>query len=335
MITKHNHLSALCAIAFLLFTYSSFAQEESLFDYLTSPDLLEITIESDFDSITLDKYMKDYQEATFQVKGKEEVWDIRLKTRGKFRRRLCQFPPLKLEFSKKDLKALGLASYDDLKLVTHCADMIEMQDYVLKEALIYELYQALTPASFRHQLVKVTYVNTGKRKYKIKKIGLLIEDEDNLASRVDGTLVDEFGINWEDLDMLSAELVASFQYLIGNTDWSIPMQRNIKFIQPADGGKMIMIPYDFDMTAIVNPVYGVPNPDLPIETLAQRYYLGTVTPSKQTIDFLKSKRESLKQICEDFTYLPKSSRKKIIKYIDTFFEELETDMAFEFQEDKE
>ncbi|NJL77225.1 MAG: hypothetical protein HC892_21600 [Saprospiraceae bacterium] len=302
--------------------------QKSIFDYLSGDQLVEITLKANFDSITLDKFSEDYLEATLQRKGDPKIWELKIKTRGKFRRRICQFPPLKLEFSKKDLETMGLVKFDDLKLVTHCLDDILAQEYVLREYLAYKMYQTLTPYSFRVQLAKITYVNTGRRGFQLKRYGLLIEDEDDLAHRIGGKPQDVFGLSWDKIHPSSAETLAAFQYIVGNTDWDIGMQRNIAFIQSAADNSIISVPYDFDMSGLVNPVYGIPNPDFPIKTLKERYYQGGSRPSAELTNSILSQKENWIALCRNFKLLSSTTRREMENFLVSFFVELEAGVAF-------
>jgi hypothetical protein len=313
-------------ISLAISTYS--CAQKSIFDYFSSTELVDVTINANFDSITLGKYSEEYLNGTMQMKKDTKIWNIKIKTRGKFRRRICQFPPLKLEFSKKDLEAVGLAKFDDLKLVTHCLDDIVAQEYVLREYLAYKMYQTLTPNSFRVQLVRVNYVNNGKRNYQIKRYGLLIEDEDNLAERIGGKAKDEFGITWDKLNTPTAETLAAFQYIIGNTDWDVLMHRNVVFIETQNDTTLIPVPYDFDMSGLVNPVYGMPNPDLPIKTLQERFYQGTTLPSGDIKQAILAQKENWIVMCKSFKLLSGETRSEILSFLKVFFEDLEKEKAF-------
>ncbi|MEL6717917.1 MAG: hypothetical protein AAFP82_04315 [Bacteroidota bacterium] len=319
--------------AALVFVNASiiFAQEvPSIFDYLSSSEekVIDITIKANFDSIIAKKYTTYYHDATLELKEKEETWNIKLRTRGRYRRRICDFPPIKLEFSKKDLVAKGLSKVDDLKLVTHCSSDVTSDSYVLREAMAYGLYNILTPNSFRHQVVRLTYINTGKRRYKIKRYGIIIEDEKAVAQRLGGMPIDTFGLAWENIQTPSIELAACYQYMIGNTDWDIPMQRNLKFVQKEGSEEFIAVPYDFDMSGLVNPTYGIPNPDLPISTLQERYYLGLMKPSEETIAILASKKDALLKYCKDYKLLNGTHRSEVTLFIKSFYKALEEGTAF-------
>ena len=106
---------------------------------------------------------------------------LSLVVRGNFRRNAnnCDFPPLYLDFAKKKTKGTLFAKQNKLKLVTHC----QAEDYVVREYMIYKLYNQLTPLSFRARLAKVSYVDSLRKRATETRWGFLIEDEDDVAKR--------------------------------------------------------------------------------------------------------------------------------------------------------
>ena len=89
--------------------------------------------------------------------GAVQTWNIKVNLRGKFRRTRCEnLAPLKLNFKKSELKAAGLAKFDDMKLVTHCmSSKSDAKALLQKEYLAYRLYNELTENSYRVQLLKI------------------------------------------------------------------------------------------------------------------------------------------------------------------------------------
>ena len=66
---------------------------------------------------------------------------------------------------------------------------------------------------------------------------------------------------------------ALFQFMIGNTDFSVAYQHNGKLLYNSEK-KFIPLPYDFDMTGWVSPSYGFGNPTLNLSSLTERQYRG-------------------------------------------------------------
>lgn len=90
--------------------------------------------------------------------------------------------------------------------------------------------------------------NTG---FKLKAI--LLEDIDHLAKRFNGNEYDKI-IHPMRIDTLNSIRNAFFQYMIGNNDYSVVYGHNHKTIYVDK--KFLIIPYDFDLSGLVNAEYG-------------------------------------------------------------------------------
>ncbi len=65
-----------------------------------------------------------------------------------------------LNFKKQDSVGGEFSKIDKIKLVTHCSAGGE--EYLLKEFLIYKMYNVLTEYGFKVRLLRVNYINTFK-----------------------------------------------------------------------------------------------------------------------------------------------------------------------------
>ncbi|MDZ7645945.1 MAG: hypothetical protein U5K54_01500 [Cytophagales bacterium] len=70
----------------------------------------------------------------------------------------------------------------------------------------------------------------GKEKDSEPLFGLLIEDEEKMAQRNDMVAVDRTMVRPEQTQSKEFLSMAVFEYLIGNTDWSVQYRQNIKLI---------------------------------------------------------------------------------------------------------
>lgn len=221
-------------------------------------EMLELSIVANFNNITEDVYGPSedhkgkliYHDSTDQrIKVK-----IELETRGNFRRNPenCDFPPLEIDFDG-DYKNTVLRNQNRLKLVTHCRDTLEAaNENVVKEYLVYKIYNIITPFSFGVRLCKINYRQRwGFNNY--EHLGFLIEDNDMVAERFGGKELDE-DVDYMPLDSLNLAKMSVFQYLIGNTDWSVDPLQNMEIIK-VPGKNSVAVPYDFDLSAFVNTVY--------------------------------------------------------------------------------
>jgi hypothetical protein len=68
--------------------------------------------------------------------------------------------------------------------------------------------------------------------------------------------------------------MAVFQYLIGNTDWSVPFQHNIKLLAPDSNTIPSVVPYDFDHAGIVEAPYAYPAEELQLKSVRDRRFRG-------------------------------------------------------------
>ena len=311
-------------------------QEESLFDYLSkSGQLIELTIKTDMDEMINNRRRADYQPAALlytDAQGEEIEWEIGVVPRGNYRRRICDFPPIRLNFSRSELAQSKLnPEFDKLKMVTHCLDEKEDEDFVLKEYLAYKLYNQLTPNSYRVQLVRATYLDTEGKYRKIRRFAILIEETDELAHRLGGAECETMGQPADSIAIAEENLMAVFQYMLGNEDWSIIMLRNVKLIRPNDGGRLIPVPYDFDFSGFVNTPYAVANSQLGLSHVKQRIFLGNAAEKEQlreTLAHFRRHRNHLRSIIDDFKWLNFSVRTNAIEYIDSFYD-MERDLMKE------
>lgn len=301
---------------------------ESIFSRLSrSGQLIELTLRTDMDELINNRRREEYQPAELYVtekKGVETQWEVEAVPRGNYRRRICTFPPLRLNFAKSQLEERGLnPEYDKMKVVTHCLEGKEGKDCVLKEYLAYKLYNQLNPKSYRVQLARITYLDTKGKYKKIKNYSILIEETDELAHRLGG--VEFEGLNQPPESFATAEenLLSVFQYMIGNDDWDFVMLRNVKLIRPDDGGGLIPVPYDFDFSGLVNAPYAVPNAKYGLSNVRQRVFMGHAAEEEQlqkTLEHFRRYHLHLRTIIKNFRLLSLAERTKAIKYIDSFYE---------------
>ncbi|WP_020535793.1 hypothetical protein [Lewinella cohaerens] len=325
----------LIAIALLLSVQTVQAQLSpgtSIFDLLTGEEIKEVTLRTDLVNLLSSTDQEaSYQPATFSFtsgQGGAQTWDLKVKARGKFRRQVCDFPPLKLNFSKTALFNRGLADHDKLKLVTHCTDDKNVgNEKVMQEYLAYKLYQELNPYSYRVQLVSIQYIDDSGRLNGFRRLGFLIESTSELEARLNGEECEDCTYQpVTAFDTKASGMHAMFQYLIGNSDYSVPVMRNIKLIRRSVDGKLVPVGYDFDFAGFVDAPYAIPANHLGQITIRQRIYLGTLADDEEMQEILEvflRKKEQLLKIIQDFRPLPSSKRFELKEYLLTFYDQIE------------
>lgn len=305
------------------------AQNPTLFDQFGHTELLKLELEFSLDTMYAKVDTNEEYPAIFRYQDAHGNWvelPSEVRARGRYRRRVCDFPPLRIDFSKSDLRARGLAEHDDMKLVTHCQTGKKGKEAVLREYLAYKMYQELSDHALRAQLVEVTYKDTESNQ-ELVKYGILLEDIDELADRQESVECDEcFGLSTVDFQQENLRTHAMFQYMIGNVDWSIPMSRNLKILKPVDGGLNTVVPYDFDFSGIVNVGYAVPARDIGQEKVGERVYLGaelTNSELQSTVELFKAKQGDFEAMISDFDLLSRSDRREMLEYLQSFYTALD------------
>jgi hypothetical protein len=311
-------------IVFLVLPQFGFSQNRQLFE---QEEVLELTLKGDVSGLLKNtKGEALYFDFTLvQSAGSELAQNIplRIKTRGHFRREmnLCTYPPLLLNFSKNDTQNTIFSGQNKLKLVMPC----QGERYVLREYFAYKLYNLLTPLSFRVRLVRVKLEDqSGKAKTSDSFLGFLIEDEELLAERNHMTAVDKDLVSPKSIVQDDFFRMAVFQYLIGNTDWSIQYRQNIKLIASAESARPIAVPYDFDHAGIVRAPYANPAPELKLASVTDRRYRGYCVEEmeifKNTFSEFIEKKEQFYSLYSKSELLDEKYIKSTSKFLDAFFE---------------
>lgn len=255
--------------------------------------------------------------------GNTGALDVKLRTRGNFRRqrRVCRFPPIRLNVRKGEVTGTLFANQDRLKLVTHCqTDREEYEQYTLEEYLIYRAYNLLTPFSLQVRLAHVTYVDTA-RADSVVKFGFLIEDEEEFAARFQSEILDLEGVHPSDIDPDGMALIDVFEYFIGNTDWGVVALHNIVLVQ--NNFLYFAVPYDFDLAGVISTPYARPDGNLPIRRVRDRLYRGYCRSAEElqfTLDLFMENREAIVQLYESFPYLTEERRQRALEYYEEFYE---------------
>jgi len=318
---------SLFLFVFLVISYApSFAKPTpSMFNLMSHTEVLDLTIETNWEAFDSDRRKGTEYPAAIHFKdqyGQSNDWLLKVSIRGNFRRMECPtIPPLKLNFKKKELAAAGLAKFDDYKLVTHCVkNPVSAKELVLKEFLVYKLYNSLTENSFRVQLLNITFKDTKTGKI-IQQSGFLIEDTAELRNRIGAEKVKQkYNLPIADFQQDKLRQLAIFQYAIGNTDWRLNSGRNLKFVQKE--GAILAIPYDFDFSIFVDAPYSTIDSNIGAKSKYDRIYLGCeeVLPNlNPALGQFKEQQPQLLQIIADFKLLKEKTRKRLQNYLNRYF----------------
>jgi hypothetical protein len=257
--------------------------------------------------------------------------DVRLRARGNFRRNTCYWPPVKVKIKKSAAAGTIFEGNKSLKLVLPCMMESDKNDNIMKEYMAYKLYEQISPYHFNARRVDIDFTEIKGRKEKSHQIkGFLIEDDDIVAKRFEGKVVDRF-IHPLAMDAETSVQNAFFNFLIGNTDISVAYQHNAKLLYV--GKRLIPLSYDFDMTGFVNPSYATVNETLGIKSVRDRKYRGFKRDGKiiETVRQLYiSKKNNLMSILESHASQFDSEReyKETYKFLNSFYEIIEDDKDY-------
>ena len=150
-----------------------------------------------------------------------------------------------------------------------------------------------------------------------------------LARRIDGERVRQPAVSLKSLNDQQEALVYVFQYLIGNTDWSLVSAENSD--ECCHNGKLIKkdqellyVPYDFDLSGLVNARYALPDPSLHIKKVTRRLYRGFCIEEptlRSAIRTVRSHETDFKRVIDNLPDISMSELKNMHRFLDRFFKE--------------
>ncbi len=253
----------------------------------------------------------------------QRVVPVRARTRGIWRLKNCDFPPVRLNFANKEVKGSVWHDLDEPKLVSYCKGAPSYEQYVLQEYQLYRIYRLLTPASHQVRLLRMTYADSATGKVETTKYAFVIEDPAHLASRLGGKVLKAQGATPDDLDPQVATISYLFQYMIGNTDFSVSGLHNAELVAMPTGTNL-PIAYDFDYSGAVDASYAAPDPSLPISSVRQRLYRGfcqqnSLVPG--TVQLFQQKKVEIYALYSDAIGALMNPRtvKSTLSYFDDFY----------------
>jgi hypothetical protein len=254
-----------------------------------------------------------------------------IKTRGHFRklRENCVYPPLSIHFPKSDTLSSSLFKKQiKIKLVMPC----QGDEFVVMEWLTYKIYNLITPKSFRARLVSVKMEDIKNKKTTTPFYGILLEDELKMAKR-NGSIVVTKKTQPEQTETEAFLKMALFQYLIGNTDWSVQYLQNIKLLAPDSTKLPIAVPYDFDHSGLVNAPYAKPFELLEMNTVRERRYRGycirEMSEFASAISLFNGLKEDIYRIISDCKLLDAKYKKSTLRYFDEFYTTINNQVSFQ------
>ena len=255
--------------------------------------------------------------------GKVVTIPARIKTRGIWRLKNCEYPPIRLNFKSEDTKHTAFHGLDQPKLVNYCRDDDTYEQYLLQEFQLYRIYRLLTPASHAARLLKLTYADSGNPKTLATRYAFIEEEPATLAARNRGKMMKIKGATPENLEPFTDAIVGFFSYMIGNTDWSISGLHNAEIIGK-ENGDFLPVVYDFDFSGAVNARYATVDPKLSVRRVRDRLYRGYCVDDEQypkVVALFNAKKDSIYALYRDpiGQLLKPDIVNETLKYYDEFY----------------
>jgi hypothetical protein len=304
--------------------------------------MLDVRLSAPFEQLMQERSDEDELAGTFIMTTGEDArieFDVDIRTRGNFRRKsnICRFAPLRINFRKSQVQGTLFTGQDKLKLVTHCNDSsYSYQQAVIKEYLAYRILNLLTDFSYRVRLLRITYVFADDDNEEAIGYAFFIENDDRMGKRIGLQQQKVSAVELGSLQPDYTNLTSVFQYLIGNLDFSP--------LQGAEGedcchnhavfgdkhGTFWSIPYDFDMSGLVNAKYNAPNVRLGQLTTRQRIYRGRCVNNDKlpaTLQLFLQRRSAIESVLAGQPELDGGTLRSLNSYIKSFYKKIDDDQA--------
>lgn len=254
--------------------------------------------------------------------------DIFIEARGVSRKTICSFPPIKLKLKKTSFDDPYFDQIKNQKLVTHCKNSKGFDQYLLKEYLVYKLYNILSERSFKVRLMKINYIDSENKVKPFTRYAFLIEDKKIMAKRNNSTLLKQETLGMMHISKTDMMQLSLFQFMIGNVDWSITGRHNINLIKNDDLSQSspYAVPYDFDYGGFVNTPYAVNVLNPEISSVKTRMFVGVCYSRTEYQELIKkfiAKKSDMYAIINNFELLDTISKVEIVSFVDEFYEMVE------------
>ena len=299
-----------------------------------STEPVVFTLSADFKTLNKDRSQESTKRYPGELRvpgegGKEVMIPVQLSARGHLRRmaRTCDFVPLRIEFPNDGRAGTVFARQEALKLVVQCVKGGNYEQFILKEYLAYRLHNLITPhRSFRTRLARVNYVDKATGQPAGMRHAMFLEDDGDVAKRMEGRIVKLPRIEFKDVDSDSLMPMMLHNYLIGNTDFSIYALHNVVLVQRPDKS-LHPVAYDFDISGLVHPPYAAPMPELMLTSVRDRLYRGPCRRPEQVDPYIANfvaKKDQVLGMPAAIPGLDKNSLKDVKDYLDDFYSSIKT-----------
>lgn len=290
---------------------------------------LTLTLRFSVKELQKTKWKETYlpAEMTCHVRENFQVThNVRIKARGEIRKSICIAPMFVVNIRHAGIEAEDLTDVIKLKVVHRCKSSNTYRSYVLREYLVYQIWNLLSPYSFNTRLVRLKIIDTGRKNKESENWAFIIEPETMMAERNNSMPIKSDRLSLKTVNKEWIDKAAFFSYMVGQADYSVTGRHNMKILTFKEYGPtgFITVPYDFDYCGLVNAEYAEPGPNLGIESVRERHYLGACRSEEvyqETMAWLESYRDEIKDLILSFEYMEESDRQDMVDYIESYYEQ--------------
>lgn len=298
-------------------------------DLFSEEEPLQLILKFDVRELQRTRHQDVYHDAELtQVESEESqvTNSVQVRAGGTLRREFCNLPPLMLHMGPASDEADSPGDEVTMRMVVRCKNAAMYEPYVLREYLAYKIYNIITPISYRVRLVRLTIIDTGKDNEMTEEWAFLQEPDELMTRRLNCMIITNQTFAMRVLNPEAMNRLSMFQYMIGNTDYAVTGQYNLKILALKEYGPtgFLPIPYDFDYSGLVNADYAVPGEELGIASVRERYYLGPCRPDtvyNETFQELAHFYDKIMGCINDFEYLEDKVKDDMAGYLESYFKE--------------
>ena len=259
---------------------------------------------------------------------REQRVEVGLRIRGRWEADTtdCTLPSLFLMFEPEASAGTVFEGQAALPLTTHCRAGANYEQYLLTEYVAHRIYNLLAEKSLQVRLAHVTYHDASGRSEPVRRYGFFTEHFQSLADRFAAEVWSPEGnFDYESADTSEQVVVSLFQYMIGNTDWSLIAGHNIMYLRGSDW--VTPVPFDLDYSGLVNARYAGPPAGLGLNSVRQRLYRGICRPDTDwpgIFAHFTRRRPDILQLISDTPGFDRTYSRRAMRYLESFFEIIES-----------
>lgn len=334
-ITRLAAIRFFSVVLFVCFLYGAMAQKNDsesraslkAYDFFDGDSSLYCALQFDIKKFKKGKSKDKYTQANFWIYEADSItqYQVKIKARGVSRKSYCLFPPIKMKFGDESFSDPYFNAINNQKIVTHCKPGNEYEQNLLKEYLVYKVYNLITSFSYRTRLLKVTYLDDKGKMKPIEKFAFVVEEEKIIAERNNAFYIKEDHLSMSHINEDCLLRLSLFQFMIGNPDWSISGLHNVSLLKSKAMDKPLpyAMPYDFDYTGFVNPTYANKDSNSGLMNVTERKFKGICSDADtyhRMIGQYNSKKGEILLTINEFDLLKDKTRNHLEGYIEEFYQ---------------